>query len=129
LYEDELKERIKERLDGEDPIYVDFSDYLNPSGLEGLELSMEGGFLGSLFENDYGEKEEEEELGGPLAVIYAVGGIDMGMAMISPLVPRRCQKRCGKRGLHRMLRPWFCVLAVLEGRHWPATSSGVKQNF
>ena len=78
LYEDELKERIKERLDGEDPIYVDFSDYLNPSGLEGLELSMEGGFLGSLFENDYGEKEEEEELGGPLAVIYAVGGIDMG---------------------------------------------------
>lgn len=81
LYEDELKERIKERLDGEDPIYVDFSDYLNPSGLnglEGLELSMDGGFLGSLFENDYGEKEEEEELGGPLAVIYAVGGIDMG---------------------------------------------------
>lgn len=78
LYEDELKERIKERLDGEDPIYVDFSDYLNPSGLEGLELSMEVGFLGSLFENDYGEKEEEEELGGPLAVIYAVGGIDMG---------------------------------------------------
>lgn len=81
LYEDELKERIKERLDGEDPIYVDFSDYLNPSGLdglEGLELSMDGGFLGSLFERDYGEKEEEEELGGALAVIYAVGGIDMG---------------------------------------------------
>ncbi len=78
LYEDELKERIKERLDGEDPIYVDFSDYLNPSGLGGLELSMEGGFLGSLFENDYGEKEEEEELGGSLAVIYAVGGINMG---------------------------------------------------
>ncbi len=81
LYEDELKERIKERLDGEDPIYVDFSDYLNPSGLdglEGLELSMDGGFLGSLFESDYGEKEEEEELGGALAVIYAVGGIDMG---------------------------------------------------
>ena len=55
LYEDELKERIKERLDGEDPIYVDFSDYLNPSGLdglEGLELSMDGGFLGSLFERD-----------------------------------------------------------------------------
>lgn len=78
LYEDELKERIKERLDGEDPIYVDFSDYLNPSGLEGLELSMESGFLESLFASDYGEKEEEEELGGPLAVIYAVGGIDMG---------------------------------------------------
>ena len=78
LYEDELKVRIKERLDGEDPIYVDFSDYLNPSGLGGLELSMEGGFLGSLFENDYGEKEEEEELGGSLAVIYAVGGINMG---------------------------------------------------
>ena len=78
LYEDELKERIKERLDGEDPIYVDFSDYLNPSGLGGLELSMEGGFLGSLFENDYVEKEEEEELGGSLAVIYAVGGINMG---------------------------------------------------
>ena len=39
---------------------------------------MESGFLESLFASDYGEKEEEEELGGPLAVIYAVGGIDMG---------------------------------------------------
>jgi len=78
LYEDELKERIKERLDGEEPIYVDFSEYLNPGGMEGLELKLEGDFFESLFSSDYGEKEESKELGAPLAVIYAVGGIDMG---------------------------------------------------
>jgi protease-4 len=78
LYEDELKERIKERLDGEEPTYVTFADYLNPSGMEGLEINLEGDFLESLFNSEYGEKEEAEELGSPLAVIYAVGGIDMG---------------------------------------------------
>jgi protease-4 len=78
LYEDELKERIKERLDGEEPIYVDFSEYLSPGGMEGLELKLEGDFFDSLFSSDYGEKEESKELGAPLAVIYAVGGIDMG---------------------------------------------------
>ena len=78
LYEDELKERIKERLDGEEPIYVDFSEYLSPGGMEGLELKLEGDFFESLFSSDYGEKEESKELGAPLAVIYAVGGIDMG---------------------------------------------------
>ena len=78
LYEDELKERIKERLDGEEPIYVDFSEYLSPGGMAGLELKLEGDFFESLFSSDYGEKEESKELGAPLAVIYAVGGIDMG---------------------------------------------------
>tara|TARA_B100000768_G_scaffold182061_1_gene209104 strand:+ start:18186 stop:20063 length:1878 start_codon:yes stop_codon:yes gene_type:complete len=78
LYEDELKERIKERLDGEEPTYVTFADYLNPSGMEGLEINLEGDFLESLFNSEYGEKEEAEELGSPLAVIYAVGGIYMG---------------------------------------------------
>jgi protease-4 len=78
LYEDEFKDRIKERLDGEEPTYVSFADYLNPAGMEGIEMALEGDFLESLFSSDYGDKEEVEELGSSLAVIYAVGAIDMG---------------------------------------------------
>ena len=78
LYEDELKALIKERLDGEEPTYLDFEDYLNPSGAEGLAMSLDGDFFESLFEEEYGESDEVEELGSPLVVIYAVGAIGMG---------------------------------------------------
>jgi protease-4 len=78
LYEDELKALIKERLDGEEPTYLDFEDYLNPSGVEGLAMSLDDDFFESLFEEEYGETDEVEELGSPLVVIYAVGAIGMG---------------------------------------------------
>lgn len=78
LYEDELKALIKERLDGEEPTYLDFEDYLNPSGMEGFAISLDDDFFESLFEEEYGETDEVEELGSPLVVIYAVGAIGMG---------------------------------------------------
>ena len=78
LYEDELKALIKERLDGEEPTYLDFEDYLKPSGMAGLAISLDDDFFESLFEEEYGETDEVEELGSPLVVIYAVGAIGMG---------------------------------------------------
>ena len=78
LYEDELKALIKERLDGKEPTYLDFEDYLNPSGMAGLAISLDDDFFESLFEEEYGETDEVEELGSPLVVIYAVGAIGMG---------------------------------------------------
>jgi protease IV len=73
MYEDEVKDWVREQV-GEEPEYLTFSDYLMPSMEEvGMELS----FL-SFLEEPEGEKEEEEPLGGRLAVIYAVGAIESG---------------------------------------------------
>ena len=73
MYEDEVKDWVREQV-GEEPEYLTFSDYLMPSMEEvGMELS----FL-SFVEEPEGEKEEEEPLGGRLAVIYAVGAIESG---------------------------------------------------
>ncbi|MDE0978729.1 MAG: signal peptide peptidase SppA [Flavobacteriales bacterium] len=73
MYEDEVKDWVREQV-GEEPEYLTFSDYLMPTMEEaGLELS----FM-SFMEEPEGEKEEEEPLGGRLAVIYAVGAIESG---------------------------------------------------
>jgi len=78
LYEDELKERIKEKVGGEEPVYVALDEYMNPNSMEGFAAEFELNFLEALNNQEYGESEEEEPLGGPLAVIYATGGIEMG---------------------------------------------------
>ena len=78
LYEDELKERIKEKVGGEEPVYVSLDEYMNPNSMEGFAAEFELNFLEALNNQEYGESEEEEPLGGPLAVIYATGGIEMG---------------------------------------------------
>ncbi|MFZ9054405.1 MAG: signal peptide peptidase SppA [Flavobacteriales bacterium] len=78
LYEDELKERIKEKVGGEEPVYVELDEYMNPNSMEGFAAEFELNFLEALNNQEYGESEEEEPLGGPLAVIYATGGIEMG---------------------------------------------------
>jgi protease IV len=78
LYEDELKERIKEKVGGEEPVYVALDEYMNPNSMEGFAVEFELNFLEALNNQEYGESEEEEPLGGPLAVIYATGGIEMG---------------------------------------------------
>jgi len=78
LYEDELKERIKEKVGGEEPVYVALDEYMNPNSMEGFAAEFELNFLEALNNQEYGESEEEEPLGGPLAVIYATGAIEMG---------------------------------------------------
>lgn len=78
LYEDELKERIKELLDGEEPVYVGLSEYMNPDPMQGFAAEFDFSIFDSLNDASYGETEEAEPLGGSLAVIYATGGIEMG---------------------------------------------------
>lgn len=78
LYEDELKERIKELLDGEEPVYVDLAEYMNPDPMQGFAAEFDFSIFDSMNDASYGETEEAEPLGGPLAVIYATGGIEMG---------------------------------------------------
>ena len=73
MYEDEVKDWVREQV-GEEPEYLTFSDYLMPTMEEAaLDLS----FMSFMNEPE-GEKEEEEPLGGRLAVIYAVGAIESG---------------------------------------------------
>ena len=73
MYEDEVKDWVREQV-GEEPEYLTFSDYLMPTMEEAaLDLS----FM-SFMDEPEGEKEEEEPLGGRLAVIYAVGAIESG---------------------------------------------------
>ncbi len=78
LYEDELKERLKEKLGGEEPVFVSISEYVNPNPMEGLASDFELSFMEAFDQGEYGETEEVEPLGGPLAVIYANGAIEMG---------------------------------------------------
>jgi len=78
LYEDELKERIKEKVGGEEPVYVSLDEYMNPNSMEGFAADFELSFFEALNNEEYGESEEAEPLGGPLAVVYATGGIEMG---------------------------------------------------
>ena len=73
MYEDEVKDWVREQV-GEEPEYLTFSDYLMPTMEEAaLDLS----FMSFMNEPE-GEQEEEEPLGGRLAVIYAVGAIESG---------------------------------------------------
>ncbi len=78
LYEDEVKERMKELLDGEEPIYVGVGEYINPDPMGGFAAELDFSIFDSMNNKAYGESEEVEPLGGSLAVIYATGGIEMG---------------------------------------------------
>lgn len=78
LYEDELKERIKELVEGEEPIYVDLAEYTNSDPMQGFAAEFDFSIFESMNDASYGETEEMEPLGGSLAVIYATGGIEMG---------------------------------------------------
>jgi protease IV len=74
LYEDEVKDLIEDRV-GEKPAYLTFEDYIYSESMEDV---MEGLDLSFAFGEPKGEKEEDEPLGGSLAVIYAVGAIESG---------------------------------------------------
>lgn len=78
LYEDEAKERIKELLGGEEPVYVGLGEYMNPDPMGGFVAEFDFTMFDSMNDKSYGESEEAEPLGGSLAVIYATGGIEMG---------------------------------------------------
>ncbi|MFZ8837177.1 MAG: signal peptide peptidase SppA, partial [Flavobacteriales bacterium] len=78
LYQDELKDRLKEKIGGENPVYVSLSEYMDGGDSDGFEASFDFDFLEALNDESYGETEEAEPLGGELAVIYATGGIEMG---------------------------------------------------
>ena len=75
LYEDELMSLLEEKLDGEEPELISLSEYTLAErflgGVEALTAALE----------EMEEEEDEEdatELGGNVAVIYAVGAIESG---------------------------------------------------
>ena len=75
LYEDELTALLEEKLDGEEPSFISLGEYT-------LEERFLGGMdaLAKVLEEVESEEEDEdsENLGGNVAVIYAVGAIESG---------------------------------------------------
>ena len=109
LYEDELKERIKVLLDGEDPVYVGLGEYMNPDPMEGFAAEFDFSIFELMYDDSYGESEEAEPLGGSLAVIYATGGIEMATGITRPSVQSRLLKPSAKPALRRILKRLFCA--------------------
>lgn len=76
LYEDELEALLRDKLDGEDPEMISLGEYTLAErflgGLDALTAALE--------EASEGEESEDtdDNLGGNVAVIYAVGGIESG---------------------------------------------------
>ena len=75
LYEDELTALLEEKLDGEEPSFISLGEYT-------LEEQFLGGMdaLAKVLEEVESEEEDEDSdnLGGNVAVIYAVGAIESG---------------------------------------------------
>jgi protease-4 len=78
LYEDQLMDVLKDKLNGEKPKFISLGEYT-------LEERLLGGMeaLTAVLEEASKDKEDKEErdaanLGGNVAVIYAVGGIESG---------------------------------------------------
>ena len=76
LYEDELMALLEDKLDGEEPSLISLGEYtLEERFLGGMDV------LTAALEEASQEEEEDgdvEKLGGNVAVIYAVGGIESG---------------------------------------------------
>lgn len=80
LYEDEIEALLKEKVGGEDELQtLSFKEYTVGEELFGFDLSDPDAIV-EMFENAEGGSDEEEskDLGGDVAVIYAVGGIESG---------------------------------------------------
>ena len=74
LYEDELKDLLESKLDGEELEMISLGEYtLEERFLGGADALAE-----IMKELDEDEEESDESLGGNVAVIYAVGGIESG---------------------------------------------------
>lgn len=77
LYEDELTAVLTEKLEGESPEFISLGEYtLEERFLGGMDALAQ--ILESAEEEDDDEEDEGEELGGNVAVIYAVGAIESG---------------------------------------------------
>ena len=76
LYEDELTALLTEKLEGETPEFISLGEYtLEERFLGGMDALAQ--ILESAEEKD-DDEDEGEELGGNVAVIYAVGAIESG---------------------------------------------------
>ena len=73
LYEDELEDLLERKLDGESPEFISLRDYIAKDQVSGIE-----GLLMSLEPEEVSTSEHDGDLGGNLALIYAVGGIESG---------------------------------------------------
>jgi protease-4 len=76
LYEDELEALLRDKLEGEDPEMISLGEYTLAErflgGLDALTAALE-----EASDNDESDS-DEDNLGGNVAVIYAVGGIESG---------------------------------------------------
>lgn len=76
-YEDELEAHLRERLGGR-PIYADLTDYLLPEDFFGISLEALENWDPDQRRGPDAENRDSIALGGDVAIVYAVGGIESG---------------------------------------------------
>ena len=79
FYEDELEALLESNLDSLELETISFGEYALPENLFGMSMSEDNlAELVSTLSEDETEESDAEELGGVIAVIYAVGAIESG---------------------------------------------------
>ena len=79
FYEDELEALLENNLDSLELETISFGEYALPENMFGMSMSEENlADLVSTLSDDDTEESDTEELGGEIAVIYAVGAIESG---------------------------------------------------
>ena len=79
FYEDELESLLESNLDSLELETISFGEYTLPERMFGMSMSEEGlAELVSTLSDDDTSESDTEELGGEIAVIYAVGAIESG---------------------------------------------------
>ena len=79
FYEDELEALLESNLDSLELETISFGEYALPENMFGMSMSEENlADLVSTLSDDDTEESDTEELGGEIAVIYAVGAIESG---------------------------------------------------
>jgi protease IV len=79
FYEDEFEALLESNLDSLELETISFGEYALPENMFGMSMSEENlADLVSTLSDDDSEESDTEELGGEIAVIYAVGAIESG---------------------------------------------------
>ena len=80
FYEDELESLLESKLDSLELEAISFGEYTLPERMFGMSMSEEGlsEIISTLSEDEDSDSETSKELGGEIAVIYAVGAIESG---------------------------------------------------